>query len=369
MSIDATPFPAIHYNISQPRREDEKPSIVEKMMELNPRSIIGESNLFFYDSSRKSIGLTDPFKRLIEFLVKIKELDNRAKPGCSLPELNAIFQQTQDQGGLMRKPGAERWDLQDNINLQENRHKLEELFFEVGFVQLKPILESISVEHCLVFGGLMGRMEKRIIATAEHLTKNLDVTGHIFLLGSNRKLGEKEIIAIKEKIKNFDLPKQAFWTHFFDDKEQATEANAFAFLWECIVPEKVKSKFENKVIKVNSTAIGYSFKEREGTRVTTEVTIKDWMSYYKAGENQAVFAVVEQPYIRLLDQLRVTVLTNAKKADWKEVIERISKTTFHFAVVNTEPPLMSVVLDEIGRHVYHLTETLKYLEKLDKTGE
>lgn len=57
--------------------------------------------------------------------------------------------------------------------------------------------------------------------------------------------------------------------------------------------------------------------------------------------------------------------SKAKKADKDEFIQRIQKTSFHFASLKPESsPLISVVLDEIARNVYRTTETLKYLESL-----
>lgn len=87
------------------------------------------------------------------------------------------------------------------------------------------------------------------------------------------------------------------------------------------------------------------------------------MAFYNANEPQAVFAIAEQPYIRLTDQLRLTVLSKGKLAGTDELVERIKNTTFYFASPKpSSSPLISVILDEIGRNVYRTADTLKYLE-------
>ena len=58
------------------------------------------------------------------------------------------------------------------------------------------------------------------------------------------------------------------------------------------------------------------------------------MTFYKADEPQVIFAIAEQPYIRLADQLRLTVLSKGKKANTDELIERIKNTIFYFAYPN-----------------------------------
>ena len=90
------------------------------------------------------------------------------------------------------------------------------------------------------------------------------------------------------------------------------------------------------------------------------------MTYYKADKPQTIFALAEQPYGRLLDQLRFTVLSKGKKASLDELSTRIKNTTFYFVCPSADTkPLISVILDEIGRNVYRTTETLKYLENLE----
>ena len=90
------------------------------------------------------------------------------------------------------------------------------------------------------------------------------------------------------------------------------------------------------------------------------------MSFYNTKEPQAIFAITEQPYIPLTDQLKFTVLSKGKKANIEELVERIKNTTFYFASPTpSSSPLISVVLDEISRNVYRTVDTLKYLESLN----
>ena len=60
----------------------------------------------------------------------------------------------------------------------------------------------------------------------------------------------------------------------FNDPEQSTEANAFVFLWKCIVPQEMQTFLEDKLVGIKSTRIGNSYNGQKGHRVTTEVTIR-----------------------------------------------------------------------------------------------
>ncbi len=266
----------------------------------------------------------------------------------------------------MRKEGTERWHLDDNSTKQKYRQTFDVLLQQLGFVLPKSIDCEMIVDHCIIFGARAERMETRIIETLGYLKKKLKVTGHIFLLGSNRKLIQSEIEHLKPKLEKLEESQRIYWSEVFNDPEQSTEANAFVFLWKCIVPQEMQTFLEDKLVGIKSTRIGNSYNGQKGHRVTTEVTIEDWMSFYKADEPQVIFAIAEQPYIRLADQLRLTVLSKGKKANTDELIERIKNTIFYFASPNpSSSPLISVILDEIGRNVYRTADTLKYLESLE----
>ncbi len=338
---------------------------VEKIVQLDPKILLGQSALLKYHSESHSITLSSSFQNLLELLVQVGELDSKALTARSLDELNTVLQQDQGQGGLIRKAGTERWEMKDNANNQQNRQTLEELLQQLGFVLPQSLDEEMTVDHCIIFGAHTERMEARIKETLASLNKNLHVSGHIFLLGSNRKLVQEEINHIKSKVISLDDSQMAYWTHLFNNPDHATEANAFEFLWKCLAPSELHSLFEKKVIPIKSTRIGNSYKGEEGHRVTTEITIDDWMTFYQADQPQAIFALAEQPYIRLTDQLRVSVVSKVKKATTDELIARIKNTIFYFGTPTpSKAPLISVVFDEVARHVYRIRDTLHYLESL-----
>lgn len=356
----------IHYHVQEPGAAHKMSSTVAKIVRLDPKLVLGESNLFKYDPTDERIVLSSPFQNLLKTLVELNELDNRVLAAKTLNDLNAILQQPQAEGGgLLRKAGTERWHLEDNPTKIKYRQTFEQLLQQLGFYFPKSIDLQMSIDHCIIFGATAQRMENRIIETVNYLKSKLTVTGHVFLLGSNRKLTPEEVHYLKSKIEQLEESKRDYWNHVFHDPEQSTEANAFVFLWECTVPHEVQVKLQDKLIGINSTRIGSSYKETSGHRVTTEVTTADWQAYFKENEPQAIFAIAEQPYIRLLDQLRVSVLTKGKRASREELTDRISRAIFYFASPSPNSyPLMSVVFDEIARNVYRVTDTLKYLESL-----
>lgn len=356
----------IHYHVQEQGLKHKLSSTTEKIIQLNPRLLLGESNLFNYDSTSRTIVLSPSFKDLLKLLVQLGELDCKALTANSLYDLNSILQQSQGvQGGLLRKEGTERWYLDDNPTKQKYRQTFDALLHPLGFVLPKSINSEMTVDHCIIFGAHTERMETRIIETLSYLKSNLKVSGHIFLLGSNRKLIQAEIEHLKSKLEKLEETQRIYWNEVLNDPEQSSEANAFVFLWKCIVPQEMQTLLEDKLVGIKSTRIGHSYNGQQGHRATTEITIEDWLAFYHAKEPQAVFAIAEQPYIRLADQLRLTVLSKGKKASTDELVERIKNTTFYFASPKpSSSPLISVILDEIGRTVYRTVDTLKYLEGL-----
>jgi hypothetical protein len=361
-------LPAIHYSVPEQILNYKVSPFIKEIIEISPKFVLGETNLFNYDSFKNHIVPSPPFRNFLRLLVDLNELDPKVLTANSLSELNSILQQRQGiSGGLLRKEGSERWHLEDNQVIQKYRPLFEQLLGQLGFIIPKLVESPKTVNHCILFGALTESMEKRIIETLNYLKTPLLVTGNIFLLGSNRALTSQEITHIKNKINDLDENQRQYWNTVFNTEEKFTEANAFTFLWTSLAPKEMLIDFKDKLITIHSNRVGNSYREQHGHRVTTEVTIEDWLSFYKAGEPQAIFAIAEQPYTRLTDQLRVTITSNGKKASKKELIERIDKTTFYFASPALNFPfLMSTVFDEIGRNVYQIVETLKYLESLEK---
>lgn len=329
--------PAIHYTMPEAKE-----------------SVLGSAKLFEYANG--TLKYTYPFEELLKLLVEIGQLDEAVLKATTLEELNALLQK-----GLLRKEGTERWDMEDNGVLKAHQGELERLFDEIGLVKPQPLEGPLTVNYCMVFGASVERMQTRILATGAYLASQVEVKDHIFLLGSYRQLIPREIQFLHKHLENLDADTRAYWRQVFI--EAPTEANACVFLWETLVPPELQDKLHAKLVPIKSTRIGASYRDEFGHRPTTEVTCEDWSLFYNPDEPQTLFAVIEQPYIRLADQLRFTTVSDKRNAPLNIFLQRLHNTRFYFAVVTVDtPPLISVVLDEIGRHVYRITQAVKYLD-------
>ena len=369
--MDHVPPPSAHYfqAHSFAFEEESLSPAAQRVISLNPQLILGSYQLFEYDHIRQVIHLSSSFRDLLELCVNLNILDPKVLKAKSINELNAIFQKPQgSQGGFLRKPGSERWDLNDAEAMKENKALFDSLFQRLGFNRESLLTTSIKVDHCVVFGASAPRVETRIISTLDSLRNGLSITGHIFLLGSNRKLTDDEKRNLEDKVKSLPADKQAYWNETFANPELATEANACSFLWNFLVSQDLKDKLN--LVSINSTRIGFSYNDTEGHRSTTETTVEDWMSFYNPEEPQNIFAFTEQPYGRLCDQFLDNILSDKRQASLEELEKRVKNTTFHFVNTNpTTPPLQSAVIDEIARHIYRIKVILEYLQKLEATCE
>lgn len=359
----------IHYTVQDqgvPMEYKISSAAVKNILDLDSKFIFGESLLFNYDSTQQLITLSPAFQKLLVFLVQLNELDPKILKATSFTELNAVLQQPQGlPGGFLRKEGLERWHLEDGPNHQEYRQIFDLLFKELGFFLPKTLDHFMEVDHCIIFGATMERMEKRVIATIGYLKNQLHVKNHLVLLGSQRKLIPIEVKQLHYKIESLEEKQKKEWLNFFEDQEQLTEANAFIFLWRIHAPKEMQVQLEEKLVSIKSTRMGSSYREHHGHRTTLEVTVEDWLSFYDDKKTQTIFAVAELPYLRLADQLRMTVISKGKKASFEELFHRIKNTTFYFSSPLLNSSISSSVLfDEIGRTVYRVNETLKYLEAI-----
>lgn len=352
--------------IEEPSLKHKLSSTTEKIIQLNPELILGDARLFNYDLKEHSIVLSQPFQVLLKLLIQLEELDPEAMTAKTINDLNSVLQKAQGPaGGLLRKEGTERWHLNDNPVKLQYRQTFEDLFKQLGFVEAKSIDEEMIVDHCIIFGARVERMEARILQTLNYLKTNLKVTEHVFLKGSNRKLLPVEIEYLKSKLESLEESDKNYWNEVLETPEQAIEANAFVCLWRCLIPQDIQKSLEDKLICIKATRIGFSYNENQGHRPTTESTIEDSLYFFETNQPRSFFAVIEQPYVRLQDQLRFTMLTKAKQASQEELIERINNTVFNFGISTPNSnPLISVILDEIARNVYRTVDALKYLETL-----
>lgn len=337
-------------------------------MSLCPELIIGNHHLFQWNELKKEISLSSPFQDLLQLLVELETLET--KDIHTLSDLNNVLQKPQGEGGLLRKPKFERWEMTDHPIWKQRKAVLEHLFTQLGFIQSHQLVKTpILVKHCIIFGARAERIETRIKETLQFFLKGDVQAEHIFILGSKRKLIPEERLFLSKKIESFHQEKQKiYWQEILANEEYATEANACALLWEYLLPKDLKEKLEGKVVFVQSTRLGSSYQEQAGNRTTTDITTDDWNSYYQDGEKQAIFALAEQPYGRLLDQLRASVLTKAKRATLDLVMQRIALTTFYFVQpqLKKDSLAIGIVLDEIARNVYRTIDILRYFEQVQQ---
>lgn len=349
--------------------DHQLPAMYQEIARENKTIAVGSSNLFEYNAENGKITLSDNFEKLLKCLVEINELDPKVAKAQDLEQLNAIFQQSQGvQGGLFRRAGTERWHQKDSLALIQNKEILQHLLSNLGFLQKMPLTTNVEVDHCIIFGATVLPIKKRIIETVEYLRQQVQVNGKIFLLGSTRKLKSDEITYLKNLSTNMDNEqKKASWTKLFSQAAFCTEANAMQCLWEVFVDKDIQKKYEGRVVTINSTKIGASYNKKEGHRPTTEVTIKDWLHYFDESKPQSVFAFIENPYIRLIDQLQWMLITNGRKATYQELIERCHNTSLYYATASAHNEfLICKALDEIARNIYSIYSFEKYVKKLEK---
>lgn len=331
-----------------------------QLIEQCPDLVLGSHHLFIWDRTHRQILLSPSFQAFLTLLIEWGTLKPIGKLH-SLDDLNRTLQQAQGEGGLLRQPGSERWDMSDHELWQQEQQLFNEWFTKLGFVQPNELSQPISVDHCLIAGATVSRMQFRIRETVKLLENHQLRTEKIYLLGSKRSLTSEELQTIHSKIEGLvDQQRKNHWKEIFTTTSEATEANAFALLWELYAPS-----LQEKTIPIHSTRWGFSYQENRGHRTTTDITTDDWTAYFEEGRPQAIFCLAEQPYIRLCDQIRVSVLTQSKRATGRQILERLSQTTFYFlAPAPSTPPLIGVVLDEIARNVYLTRDLLRYLEQL-----
>ena len=361
------PTTELHYTVQEASFEHSVSPKIEEIIKLTPRLLFGTVNFFEYNETKHAIVLTPAFHFLLKYLVQIHELNPDVLKATTLSELNNLLQKPQGfEGGLLRKEGTERWELKDSLLRIKFRPRLETLFEQIGLLKTYAPSLPLTVDHCVLFGANCTRMEKRIKDTVAYLDNNLEVNSYIYLLGSNRKLIPDELELITLKREALSDSQRNYWKKHFEDPANQTEADGFLFLWKALVPEALQKKYRDKLILIQSTRLQESCGQAS-PRPNTESTVLDWNAYYQEGKKQSVFALVEHPFSRLIDQFQTTVLTKGKKASRDLLIERIMNTTFSFAVTDAPlVPLVSITLDEIARNVYRMTDTLHYLESLER---
>ncbi len=331
-----------------------------KVMQIAPTLILGSANLLTYDAVHRKIRLSSSFYRLLKLLVTTKQLDAHALKTKNFQDLNTIFQKFQGpKGGLLREAGVERWHLQDSNIHQQYRSEFNSIFQKMGLMNMRTQTSIKKVEHCVLFGADVWSMEIRINET---LATDVTITDQICLLSCNRKLEMDEVKYLMHKIENTKKITKSHWKKIFKQQEQLTEANAFLCLWELLASEDLQNCLGDKVCVINSTKIGNCYKEKEGYRTTTVVTIEDWMAACKDKEPASLFAFIEQPFSRLNDQLYFNIISKKKKAPLDELINRIKERSFYLLSYSSTTAPVPIYLDEIARNFYHTTEVLSYFE-------
>lgn len=365
-SLPPPPPPTeIQYVVQENRLEHPLSPVAEELITLSPELLLGRLNLFEYNKTKHALVITSAFQELLKFLVQIHELHPRILKTSSLFELNELLQQPQDfEGGLLRKAGKERWELKDSPITKKFQERLTTFFQKNGLFTPKSVKLPTSVDSCILFGSYYERMERRVRETLLYLENGLQVNGSIFLLGSIRPLTIDELETIKTKITSLSEPQKTTWKTLFNDPVNQTEAKAFLFIWQTLASPEIQKNMNDKLVSIQSSK-NLSSSKQPTARPTTRSTVEDWLDHYQPERPQSIFALVEPPFTRLLDQFQSTVLTNGLKASRQTLLERINNTHFFYAVPETnEHILIRISFDEIARNVHRTVETLHYLESL-----
>ena len=349
-------------NAEKPQKfEQTLPPYVYEVMDINPKIILGSSGLFEYDPLNHTIKLSSCTIKLFERLAKLKAISSEVLNAHCLKDLNLALQVPFGDGGLIRKSGVERWHLKDSPALIKHRSEILHLINQIGFNHIHTLKDHHLVNHCIIFGGTAARIKKRILETLSYLKTQVSVSDKIFLLGSNRKLTQNELEHINKYLSKWDDPQKNEWVEKFSHLNEQTEANSLVFLWKFLTPIDLQHQYNDQITLLNSTRYGASYDNTKGHRATTITTIEDLLSYIDKEAKQSFFAVCEQPYTRVFDQLMFTILTNKRTLTNDQIIKKYQNTDFLFVTTKRNPDILILtILDEIARNVYTINQNYNF---------
>jgi hypothetical protein len=358
--MDLPTPPAVYYQIQEFEFAHQVSGRAFGKLTQDKEVFLGQSKLIEINGDSQSLELSEKFKSLLSVLVSIGEVDPKVKQAKNIYELNTLLQQ--EHGGLLRKPGTERWDTTGSQALKSHQSQIDMLLIELGFGIPKQVHLKKSCNHCIIFGARMERVAFRIQETMANVSSTIDILENMYILGSNRVLEKDEIIYLKKFTPLFSKESQQAWNKILNDTP--TEANGCILLWEALVSEQERNTFKDRVICINTTKNGYSYHENSGHRPTTESTIVDWMSMCNFNQPLTIFALSEQPYLRLCDQLKYKV--------YKSIYNTLpsnGQISPSFVFAHPLPPNRTpihITLDEIARNVYQISKAIEFLDSTVK---
>ncbi len=260
------------------------------------------------------------------------------------------------QTHFIRKPGSERWDLQDTELDKAVHNKALALFKEMGFMEETPYAQ-VSTDYFLLFGATLPGMEKRFKDFSEQYTAGTLQCKNIVLLGGVRKLLPNELKTIKSTLGT------SFGDFLKDEKinkteTDLTEADALRYLWYTKASLDLKSKFQepHNLVFINSTDIT----QGANNRPTTGPTIDTWLTEFKPLPGSC-HGNVEKPYgIRMEKNLRLCL--EKYSAQLSDTAEKFS-ITWKSPAANPEL-LLSVYKDELAKCFYQEYAFKKHLASI-----
>jgi hypothetical protein len=212
----------------------------------------------------------------------------------TVKSINAAMQEH-----FIRKPGLERWHLEDTEQDKELRTPALELLRNMHLVEAIPYL-SVNVDYFLLFGAKLPRMEQRFKDFLAQYNPGILQCKNIVLLGGVRKLMEDEVAVIqKELADEYDN----FLKRLGKQSTELTEADALRFIWQTKAIGNLKAQFQEgkNLFFVNSTDITQGTNQRP----TTGSTIETWLTEFKPAPGSC-HANVEKPYgVRMEKNLRL----------------------------------------------------------------
>ncbi len=292
--------------------------------------IAGITTFFFASSSYKSKKMyseklinkdgspTKTFSALLEKLDLVVE-----------PNLDAIVATT--QATLLRKPGTERWQMEEKW--EQKADVLRPLFIKLGCIdEIKP--SQTTYDYALILGAILPTVRIRLAYTIALWNAGIRFKHLIFLSGA-RDLdptleSEQELL---NGPKSF--PAQKNWSLTQD--LPTTEAEMMQMVYDqAALPDSLK--------KIPLTIINAP-KHANGARPTTGDTANSWLE--KNPQPGSVLAISNQPFVGYQHAVLLTLLPKSFVVE--TVGDHAFDTTNLDVLADTK---MGVLLDNLARWLY-----------------
>ena len=241
------------------------------------------------------------------------------------------------QNNFLRRPGQERWELNDTLGNHINRASVLQWLQQMALTTAIPPVAR-EVDYFLLFGALYSSAYKRLEDWRRQYNKGLIRCKQLVLLAGNRQLLPREIAAMRQQVG--DSAFQRWRQRMGRAKTQLTEALLWEFLWEHCVSTSVQKKFirGKNWLLINET--GYHPLKH---RPTTSSTLFAWHALYHPSPGRC-HANVEKPFaVRMEKTLRTFLLEAHTPGGWT--------ITWNSAAAAPELPL-AVYCDCLARTFY-----------------